>query len=202
MKNVCIFGASCSSIDKRYTDDAYAFGALIAQNGYGMVFGGGDTGVMGAAARGASSQGGHITGVIPEKLNRPGIAYPHCTELIVTKDMHERKATMERLSGFFAALPGGFGTLEELMEVITLNQLGYLSAPVIILNTGGFYDDLIAQFSRFVAERFAAAAAAGIYAIADTPEEAAELIRTMKPPVLPDKLNDALRGIEGGSKNG
>ena len=135
MRYACIFGASCPNVAKGYLDAAFAAGALLAERGLGMVFGGGNTGLMGAAARGVKSAGGRLIGVIPEKLNQPGIAYPHCDQLIVTPDMHTRKAKMEALSFGFLALPGGFGTLEELLEVITLNQLGYLQAPVVLLNT-------------------------------------------------------------------
>ena len=99
----------------------------------------------GLADRYVYMRGGRITGVIPEKLNRPGVAYPFCCQLIVTPAMHTRKARMEELSDGFIALPGGYGTLEELMEVLTLNQLGYISAPVVILNTSEYYSNLIAQ---------------------------------------------------------
>lgn len=109
---------------------------------------------MGAAARGAYSAGGKIIGVIPEKLNIPGIYFEHCTERIQTATMHERKQLMESRSDAFVALSGGFGTLEELLEVLTLKQLGYHNLPVIIVNINGFYDPLIAQFERCVAEGF------------------------------------------------
>ena len=140
MQNVCIFAASSPKLARHYIDAAFALGAALAENGIGLVFGGGRTGLMGACARGVQAKGGRITGVIPKKLNVPGIAFEHCDELIVTEDMHTRKATMERLSGAYIALPGGIGTLEELLEVLTLNQLGYLSAPVVIFNQNGYYD--------------------------------------------------------------
>lgn len=196
-KSVCIFGASCSSIDPAYIDAAYRTGALLAERGIGMVFGGGGTGLMGAAARGVHENGGRLTGVIPEKLHQPGIAYPHCDELIVTPDMHTRKATMERLSQGFIALPGGYGTLEELLEVLTLNQLGYISSPVVILNTMGYYDKLIQQLKYCVSEGFTSTACLDIFAVADSPEQAVELIDTMQPPELPDKIKDAVRSAQG-----
>lgn len=202
MKNICIFGASGSRIDQDYIDAAYRLGTLLGEHGLGLVFGGGDTGLMGAAARGAYSRGGRIIGVIPEKLNRPGIAFPNCTELIVTPDMHSRKAEMERLSSAFVAVPGGFGTFEELLEVITLNQLGYISAPVIMLNTNGYYDRLIAHFDHCVAEGFALPGARDIYALAETPEQALELALNMAPAALPDKLAYALEGKKEESHGG
>ena len=196
IKNVCIFGASCSSIDPAYIEAAYRTGALLAQRNIGMVFGGGNTGLMGAAARGIHENGGRLTGVIPEKLNQPGIAYPHCDELIVTPDMHTRKATMEKLSEGFIALPGGFGTLEELLEVLTLNQLGYLALPVVLLNTRGYYDRLIDQLKYCVEEGFTSPACLSIFAVADTPEQAVEMVMKMKLSELPDKIKDALRAAQ------
>ncbi len=196
IKSVCIFGASCSSIDPAYIEAAYRTGALLAERNIGMVFGGGNTGLMGAAARGIHENGGRLTGVIPEKLNQPGIAYPHCDELIVTPDMHTRKATMEKLSEGFIALPGGFGTLEELLEVLTLNQLGYIALPVVLLNTRGYYDRLIDQLKYCVEEGFTSPACLSIFAVADTPEQAVELVMKMKLSELPDKIKDALRAAQ------
>ncbi|MBQ2985457.1 MAG: TIGR00730 family Rossman fold protein [Clostridia bacterium] len=196
-KNVCIFGSAFSSIDPAYLEAAYRVGALLAERDIGMVFGGGNTGVMGAAARGIHENGGRLIGVIPEKLNQPGIAYPHCDELIVTADMHSRKATMEKLSCGFIAMPGGFGTLEELLEVLTLNQLGYISCPVVLLNTRGYYNRLIDQLKYCVAEGFIDPACMGIFAVADTPLEAVELTDSMQAAELPDKMKDALRSAEG-----
>ena len=198
MKNICVFGASCSNIDPAYIDAAYRAGSLLAEKNIGMVFGGGNTGLMGAAARGIHENGGRLIGVIPEKLNQPGIAYPDCDELIVTPDMHTRKATMEKLSEGFLALPGGYGTLEELMEVLTLNQLGYISAPVVILNTKGYYDKLIAQLNYCVEEGFTSSACLSIFAVADTPETAVEMLSNMRPAELPDKIRDAI--IPAGGK--
>ena len=192
MRHACVFGASCSKVDKAYLKAAYEAGALLADAGVGMVFGGGDTGLMGAAARGVKSKGGEVIGVIPEKLNQPGIAYPDCDALIVTPDMHARKAKMEALSFGFLALPGGFGTLEELLEVITLNQLGYLSAPVAILNTQGYYDALLAQLETCIVQDFTDSACRAIYHAADTPQDAVAWMLAADPADLPNKIKDAI----------
>ena len=197
MKNLCVFGASCSNIDSEFLNAAYTLGQVMAQRGIGLVFGGGNTGLMGAAARGVHDGGGRIIGVIPEKLNRPGVAYPFCGQLIVTPDMHTRKARMEELSDGFIALPGGYGTLEELMEVLTLNQLGYITAPVVILNTKGYYSDLIAQLRECVNEGFTAAPCLDIFSVAGTPEEAVQLALNKERPDIPDKLADAIRFAAG-----
>lgn len=196
MENICVFGASSSRIDQAYIDCASDVGRLLAQNGLGLVFGGGRTGLMGAAARAVSAHGGRVTGVIPEKLNRPGIAYENCDELIVTATMHERKAKMEGLSDGFIVLPGGYGTLEELFEVLTLNQLSYLCAPVVILNVNGYYDAIVKQLFSCVDEGFTHPACLSLFQSAATAEEAVAYILSYKPPDLPDKMEDALRSNE------
>ena len=149
MAGICIFAASSPNIDDKYIAAAESFGRCLAEHGFDLIFGGGRTGLMGACARGVKAAGGKAIGVIPKKLNQPGIAFEHCDELIVTADMHERKATMERLSSAYIALPGGVGTLEELMEVLTLNQLGYIEAPVVVFDQDGFYDSLLKQLDVF-----------------------------------------------------
>ncbi len=193
---MCVFGASSSDIAKSYIDEAYELGRLLAAQGTALVFGGGSTGLMGAVARGVTELGGRAVGVIPEKLNQPGIAYPHCAELIITADMHARKATMEKLSDAYIALPGGIGTLEELLEVLTLNQLAYISAPVVILNTGGYYDALLKQLDVFVEQGFMNGAYRGMYAVADTAAQAAELLSNFSCPELPNKIKEALKQDE------
>ena len=193
MQNVCIFAASSPKLARHYIDAAFALGAALAENGIGLVFGGGRTGLMGACARGVQAKGGCITGVIPKKLNVPGIAFEHCDELIVTEDMHTRKATMERLSGAYIALPGGIGTLEELLEVLTLNQLGYLSAPVVIFNQNGYYDALIGQLRVCVEQEFADVSCLRLFAVADTPEEAVRALQAFELPELPNKIKDAIK---------
>ena len=193
MQNVCIFAASSPKLAQQYCDAAYALGEALAKNGIGLVFGGGRTGLMGACARGVYAKGGRITGVIPEKLNVPGIAFEHCNELIVTADMHARKATMERLSDAYIALPGGIGTLEELLEVLTLNQLGYLRAPVVIFNQNGYYDALIRQLHTCVEQEFADQSCLSLYAVADSPEGAVHALTTFQLKELPNKIKDAIR---------
>lgn len=192
MQTVCVFGASRSQLAQKYVDAAYQTGLLLGQRGLSMVFGGGDAGLMGAAARGARAGGARITGVIPEKLNQPGIPYPGCDELIVTPTMHSRKAAMESLSDGFIGLPGGFGTLEEIMEVVTLKQLGYLDAPIVLLDTGGFFAPLLAQFERCMEEEFTDRGFACLYYAAETPEAALDYILGYTPAALPDKILDVL----------
>ncbi len=192
-RNICVFGASSNMIAPVFTEAAYKVGRLIAQNGFGLVFGAGDSGLMGQAARGAHSLGGRIIGVIPEKLNKPGVYYEHCTERIETPTMHERKAKMESLSHGIIALAGGFGTIEELMEALTLKQLSYIDPALVLLNTDGYYDPLIAQFENCYSFGFAHAAYRELLFIASTPEEAVEYCVSYKGCNIPDKLIYALR---------
>ncbi|MEG1548327.1 MAG: TIGR00730 family Rossman fold protein [Clostridia bacterium] len=193
MRSVCVFGASSSGVDAVYEAAAYELGALLAERGIAVVFGGGRTGLMGAVARGVHDAGGHITGVIPEKLNVPGIPFEYCDKLIVTATMHERKAKMEQLSHGYIAMPGGLGTLEELLEVLTLNQLGYISAPVVILSIRGCYDALMAQLDACVAAGFTHEAYKGLYRCAQSAREAVELLVDFKPQELPNKIKEALK---------
>ena len=157
-----------------------------------MVFGGGRIGLMGAAAQGVKANGGRLIGVIPEKLNQPGIAYENCDELIETPTMHTRKETMESLSSGFIVLPGGFGTMEELMEVITLKQLGYHNHPIVIVNHKGFWQPLLEQFSQFYETGFAHPGFQGLYVVADTALEAVAAVRETSNKSMPDKLQEAL----------
>lgn len=192
-RSICVFGASSAHIGKNYIDAAFEVGRLIGKRGCGLVFGAGDSGLMGAAARGFDSVGGKITGVIPEKLNVKGIYYEHCTQRIETPTMHERKATMERLADGFIALAGGFGTIEEFMEVLTLKQLNYFDKPIVLLNTMGYYQSLISQLERCVDEGFASAEYGGLYAVCSTPEEAVDYCIGYRGMHIRDKLIDAMR---------
>ena len=138
--NICLYGASSPEIDPVYLDAAYAFGRLLAQHGHTLVYGGGAQGVMGAAARGAYEAGGKITGIAPTFLQVDGILFDHCTEFLLTDTMAERKTAMIARADAFVMAPGGFGTLEEFFEVLTLKQLGRHNPAIAVLNTGGFYD--------------------------------------------------------------
>ena len=191
---IAIFGASSGSMDSTYYDAAYQMSAQIARSGRSLVFGGGDTGIMGAAARGAHSEGGKVIGVIPEALNLPKIAYPLCDELIVTKDLRDRMEKMAALSDGFCILPGGFGTLYELFEVLTLNQLRYVLKPVVILNTNGYYDRLTDFFEVMYTERCARELCRKLYAVVDTPEEAMRVFNQWNTPELTRWLTDVPEG--------
>ena len=154
MKRVAVYCGSASPVDPRYVELAEDVGAALAQRGIGVVYGGGRLGLMGAVAKGAKDAGGEVIGVIPEALIKSEVANHECDELIAVSGMHERKAKFTDLSDGFVTLPGGVGTMDELWEAMSWAQLGYHSKPVGLLNTFGFYDDLIAFNAHMAAVGF------------------------------------------------
>ena len=181
IKNVCVYASSSSLVDDVYVEAATELGRAMAQRGWGLVFGAGADGLMGAAARGAAEAGGVTIGVVPEKMDVDGVVYGSCTELFVTRTLRERKALMEDKADAFIALPGGFGTFEELLEIIALRQLGYHRKPVAILNVNGYYDGLIAQFDKAVEQRFSGPGALSVFGVFGTVEETLNYIDTYVP---------------------
>ena len=177
MKQVTVYCASSNSVDTRYLDVADAAGRLLAESGFTLVYGGGKVGLMGVIARAVHGHGGRVYGVIPEALmEREGVAYEVADELIVTKTMQERKAILFTRADAFMVLPGGFGTLEEFMEVLTLKQLRYHDKPLTLVNTDGYYDPLLHLFEHFFEQGFAAERYRKLYYVASTPEEAVDYI--------------------------
>jgi uncharacterized protein (TIGR00730 family) len=140
---VCVFCGSNSGTDPRYLDAASDVGRRLVERGAGVVYGGGSVGCMGALADAALAAGGEVIGVIPEALAAREVAHRKLTELHVVGSMHERKALMAAHSDAFLALPGGFGTLEELFEVVTWRQLGYHNKPIALFNVAGYFDSLL-----------------------------------------------------------
>lgn len=154
MKRITVFCGSSSGNQPIYDEQARALGAYMALQGIGLVYGGAKVGLMGAVADAVLEKGGEVTGVIPGFLQSKEIAHENLTELILTETMHERKMKMHDLSDGAIALPGGFGTLEELFEILTWGQLGLHQKPVAILNVGGYFDDLIRLIEKMVQEGF------------------------------------------------
>lgn len=155
IKTICVFASSSNDIEQCFYNDAFELGRLIAKNDYNIVYGGSNRGLMGAVTNSAKNNGADIVGVMPEKLYNFGIEKGNCTDFILTKGMRERKAKMDELSQALIALPGGFGTLEELSEMIVQKQLGYNNKPIVILNTNNYYNDLIAFFNNVINKNFA-----------------------------------------------
>eukprot|EP00752_Nemacystus_decipiens_P014481 g12890.t1 len=155
MKSICVYCGSSEDIDPAYRQAAKDLGRLIAENGDQLVYGGGSVGLMGDCARAVHAFGGKVVGVIPESLSTVEIAYHNADELIVTQTMRERKQIMDDRADAFVVLPGGFGTLEELAEILVLKILGYTDRPLIVVNPDGFYDPLTELFNHFVDKQFA-----------------------------------------------
>jgi len=153
-KTLCIYCASSDRIDPKYSEAAAALGREMVRRGWGLVYGGGNVGLMGAVARAVKTAGGRVIGVIPEFMKAKELAYAEADEMHSVVTMRERKLMMEMRADAFLALPGGWGTLEELMEILTLRQLNVLHKPVVLFNQDGFYDELLRFFDRMIGEQF------------------------------------------------
>jgi len=154
MKRVCVYAGSSPGARPEFTATARALGTLLAQRGYGVVYGGGKVGLMGTLADAALAAGGEVIGVIPHALVAKELGHPGVTQLHAVDTMHERKARMAAESDAFIALPGGIGTLEELFEALTWLQLGFHAKPVGLLNVAGYYDALLTFLGHMETERF------------------------------------------------
>lgn len=177
IKRVAVYAASSSQVSSEYIDAAAELGRTLATEGIEIVYGAGKVGLMGALADAALDAGGKVTGVIPQFMVDNGWCREKLTNLIVTPDMHTRKEKIVSLADATIALPGGVGTLEELMEIITWKQLGLYADPIVILNTRGYFNPLKEMLERAVEEKFMREIHRNLWSIADTPRQAADLIR-------------------------
>jgi len=190
IKKVCIFASSSGKVDETYFETARELGRLLAENEYDLVYGGSSLGLMWACAGCAKDYGAKIYGVMPEKLFNMCVATDECVELTVTPCMRTRKAKMDEISDALIALPGGFGTLEELSEMIVQKQLGYNSKPIVILNVNGFYNKLIEFFEEIISENFGRGTNRGIYYVAESVSDAVEYLKNYKPSTKPVAKED------------
>jgi uncharacterized protein (TIGR00730 family) len=152
--SVTVFCGSSDAVDPKYFAAAVELGEKIARRGWRLIYGGGSVGLMGALARAVLDAGGHVTGVIPRALLDLGVGEAKVSELVVTDGLRDRKAIMDERGDAFVALPGGLGTMEEVLEALTLKQLGYHSKAVVVLDLHGFFDPLWTQFQRGIDEGF------------------------------------------------
>src|SRR6516164_2403557 len=166
IKRICVYCGSSSGNDPTYTAAARKFGEILARNKIRLIYGCGSTGLMGTLARAVHNHGGEITGVIPEFLKAQERLFRDADEVIVTADMHERKRLMFERADAFVALPGGVGTLEEVVEQLTWAQLGRHKKPILIANIAGFWDPLIVMFEHLLSLGFLANGRLG-YLVAD-----------------------------------
>ncbi len=178
MKSLCVYCSSSDRLEPKYAAVAEHVGREIARRGWALVYGGGKTGLMGSVARGTKGAGGRVIGVIPEFMKARELEFTEADELISVITMRERKMLMETRADAFLALPGGWGTLEELLEILTLAHLEVLQKPIVIFNQDGYYDDLLRLFDRIVAEKFMRETIRVKFSVAKTVEEIFPLIET------------------------
>lgn len=178
---ICVYCSSSSAVSAPYFQAARELGADLARRGDTLVYGGGNVGLMGALAEAVHEHGGKVIGVIPEALRDMERAYTAADELIVTENLRDRKAMMESYAEAFVALPGGYGTLEEMLEVLTLKQLRYHEKPLVFLNAAGFYAPLIALFEHMYEQNFAKHHSRRLYHVAETSQAVFEYLDNYEP---------------------
>ena len=166
-QNVCVYCGSSKGDAPEFAELAEHLGRDFVRGDIGLVYGGGGVGMMGIFARTVMGEGGHVTGIIPDFLHTTEIAYNEVSELLVVGSMHERKQAMFERSDAFLALPGGIGTLEEVIEMLTWAQLGRHNRPIIFVNINGFWDPLINLFDHMIDQGFVQSAIRGQYAVVD-----------------------------------
>jgi uncharacterized protein (TIGR00730 family) len=188
IKAVCVYCGSGPGSNPKFVETARNFGRILAENDIRLIYGGGSIGLMGAIAESAVDHGGQVTGIIPEFLKARELMFRRAQEVIVTRDMHERKRLMFERADAFVALPGGVGTLEELVEQLTWAQLGHHKKPILIANVDGFWDPLCALFDHMREMQFIRAGLTVAPLIVDRAEE-----------ILP-ALREATRGVTEGEK--
>ena len=188
IKNVCVFCSSSNYLNDAYYSDAKELGKLLGQNGYNIVYGGSTLGMMWACACEVKNNGGKIYGVMPKRLVDMGCRTDNCDNFYLAEGMRDRKAKMDEISDAVIAMAGGFGTLEELTEMIVQKQLGYNKKAIVILNTNGFYDKLLEFFDQMINEKFANKFMSESIYIASTPQEAIDYINNyIEPSSTPSK---------------
>jgi uncharacterized protein (TIGR00730 family) len=170
-KLLCVYCASSDRLDPKYYAVAAALGSAMVAEGWGLVYGGGKTGAMGAVARAVKLAGGRVVGVIPEFMKVRELAYEEADEIVTVITMRERKLLMETRADAFVTLPGGWGTLEEILEILTLRQLDVVKKPCVIFNQDGFYDPLLQLFERMLQERFFKLSNMDLFSVATTVPE-------------------------------
>ncbi len=187
-RGVCVFCSSSDAVDARYFAAAEALGKLLADRDFPLVYGGTKVGLMGALARSVLAHHGAVFGVLPKRLHAKGIGLDEGSgEILLTEDMRQRKAVMEERAGGFIAMPGGFGTLEEVLEILTLRQLGFHQKPVVFLDIDGFWRPLMDLFEHVYRERFAKPSFRRHYHLAPTPAEAVAYLEDYEPDAVEEK---------------
>lgn len=177
IKNVCVYCGSSGNVDERFKVAATKIGNLIADQGWGVVYGGGRVGLMGLVADGALEKGGNVIGIIPEHIQAREVQHTDLTELHVVDTMHVRKQMMVDKSQAFVILAGGLGTLDELFELLTWKQLGLHDKPIVIVNLNGYWTELIEAIQHIAAEGFMRETDLELFNVVETVEEVPELLK-------------------------
>jgi len=189
MKSIAVFCGASMSNDSVLNQEAYSFGKVMATEELQLIYGGAKIGLMGNVASGVLDNGGKAIGVIPDFLTSKEVVHTDLSELIITETMHERKLKMHELSDGIVALPGGFGTLEELFEMLTWAQLGLHKKPIGILNVNGFYDDLLNFIEVMIAKGLLKHSYKQLLLVAETAEELLKKMDNFKPLPVPKWMN-------------
>ncbi len=193
MKKIAVFCGSSLGFNEVYKNDAIKLGNHLVKNNIGMVYGGGKIGMMGILADTMLKQNGEVIGVIPGLLRNEEVAHTEITQMIVTKTMSKRKMKISKLVDGYIALPGGFGTLDEIFEALTLGQLGIESKPVGILNTNGFFNHLIKQLEVMVTEGYLKQSNKEMLIVSDSVDELCSLMLNYKAPLMTKIINKVVR---------
>ncbi len=170
-KLLCVYCSSSAKLDSKYYEAGERLGRAMVANGWGLVYGGGNAGLMGVVARAVKAAGGVVVGVIPDFMTERELAYHEADELVVVATMRERKRIMAERADAFVTLPGGIGTLEELTEIMTERYLNLSAKPLVLVNQDGFYDDLLKFFERMVAEKFKSPGLSDLFSVAANVDE-------------------------------
>ena len=184
MERIAVFCGSSAGFNRIYANEAKKLGVYMATNNIGLVYGGGKIGIMGALADSVLENKGEVIGVIPDMLRHVEVAHTKITEMIVTKKMSKRKVTISKLVSGYIALAGGFGTLDEIFEAMTLGQLGIEKKPVGILNTNGYFDHLLKQLDVMVKEGFLKSSNRNMIIVSNSVEELIFKMNNYKAPVV------------------
>ena len=185
--NICVFCSSSNAIPNVYFQEADNLGKLIGETGNALINGGANVGLMEAVTISARNAGARTVGIIPKRMIGRSLASDNSHDVFITEDMMERKAKMREMSDAFIALPGGFGTLEEILEVMTLRQLSYHTKPIVFINTNNFFEYLFKQFEVSYNEMFAKDLYRDLYFVANNSAEAMDYIKNYKPVELDNK---------------
>ena len=191
IKIIAVFFGSSEGYNESYRNTAYDLGAVLASRGISLIYGGGKIGLMGAVAEGVLQNGGSVTGVIPNFLQTKEIAHEGITQLILTENMHDRKLKMHELSDGVITLPGGWGTMDELFEILTWGQLGLHKKPVGLLNINGYFDSLKVLMNNMVQEGFLNECTHDILLVSEDIDELLDMMMNYEAPPVEKMLNKA-----------